>query len=152
MKKHVLLITSFFLLALAQGLYGESDDQPKCNITMFGSYFLVGRTAFGIAGAVGIRFTPRLELEGEVYIEPNIYVLSGGLLYNFNIKNNKTIPYVQIGHSQFRAGAAEVMEFLIFSSGIKMPLTRSFKIRLDFRFYLGEGLPMRLSTGLMWSF
>jgi len=151
MRKYALIVTFFFLL-MAAGLYGESDDQPKWNITMFGSYFLVGRTAFGIGGAVGYHFTPRLELEGEVYSEHNIYGVSGGLLYNFNIKNNKTIPYVLVGFSQFRAGAGEVVQFLMFSAGIKMPLTRSFKIRLDFRLYLGEGLPMKLSTGLMWSF
>lgn len=152
MRKYILLATFLLMIMLATILYGENDDQPKWNITLFGSYFLGGRTAFGIGGAVDYRLTPRLNLEGEVYSEPNIYGVSGGLLYNFNIKNNKTIPYVLVGYSQFRAGAAEVVQFLMFSAGIKMSLTRSFKIRLDFRLYLGEGLPMRLSTGLMWSF
>ena len=151
MRKYIVLITSLLMLLLATGLYGESDDQPKWNTTLFGSYFLGGRTAFGIGGALGYRFTPRLELEGEVYSEPNIYGVSGGLLYNFDIKNNK-IPYVLVGYSQFRAGAGEVVQFLMFSAGIKMPLTRSFKIRLAFRFYWGQDSTIRLSTGFMWSF
>ena len=152
MRKYAVLITSLLLLLVPAGLYGESDDQPKWNTTLFGSYFLGGRTAFGIGGALGYRFTPRLELEGEVYSEPNIYGVSGGLLYNFDIKNNNKIPYVLVGYSQFIAGAGEVVQFLMFSAGIKMPLTRSFKIRLDFRFYLAEDSTIRLSTGLMWSF
>ena len=152
MKRYGVPITFLFLLFLATGLYGESDEQQKFNTTLFGSYFLGGRTAFGIGRALGYRFTPRLELEGEVYSELNIYGVSGGLLYNFNIKNNKTIPYVLVGFSQLRAGAGEVVQYLMLSGGLKMPLTRSFKIRLDFRLYLGEGLPMKLSTGLMWTF
>ncbi|MDH5714426.1 MAG: hypothetical protein OEZ30_02565 [Candidatus Aminicenantes bacterium] len=155
MKRYDVPITFLFLLILATGVYGDNDDQPECNITMFGSYFLVGRTAFGIGGAVGILFTPRLELEGEIYTIPaegGVYIVSEGVLYNFDNGTKNAIQYVVGGFSQFIVPEGTTIG-LMFGGGLKMPLTRSFKIRLDFRIHLfDEGWLMRLSTGLMWTF
>ncbi len=155
MRKYRILITSLFLLMLATGLYGESDDQPKWNTTLFGSYFFGGRSAFGIGGALGYQFTHRLELEGEVYTfswyHYRDYSISGGLLCNFDTDHNKTILYVVGALSQI-IGAADKGIYFMFGGGLKIPLTRSFKIRLDFRLYMVEDFPSRLSTGLMWSF
>ena len=155
MRKYIVIITSLFMLLLATGLYGESDDQPKWNTTLFGSYFLgFGRGTFGIGGTVGYHFTPRQELEGEVNTilpEARGYIVSEGVLYNFHTDHNKAVPYVVGGLGQI-IGGGEIGFYFMFGAGLKMPLTRSFKIRLDFRLYMGEGFPSRLSTGLMWSF
>ena len=155
MSKYSVLIASFFLLMLATVLYGDSDNQPKWNTTVIGSIFLSGGGAFGIGGAVGYRFTPRLELEGEVYTfswyHYRDYSISGGLLCNFDTDHNKTVLYIVGSLSQI-IGAADKGIYFMFGGGIKMPLTRNFKIRLDFRLYMIEEFPSRLSIGLMWSF
>jgi len=36
--------------------------------------------------------------------------------------------------------------------GIKYDIKKSFKIRFDLRFYVGDGSWTKISTGLMWSF
>ncbi len=142
---------------LAMGLYAEEDDQPRWNTTLFGSYFLSGGGAFGIGGALGYRFTPRLEIEGEIDTIPGPgeggdYLVSGGVLYNFDNGTKNSIRYVLGGFSQF-IHPGGTTNALMFGGGLKMPLTRSFKIRLDLRLYLfDEGMFARLSTGLMWSF
>jgi len=149
------LISSLLMLLLAAGLYGENDDQPKWNTTLFGSYFLVRRGNFGIGGALGYRFTPRLELEGEIDTIPGeggVYIMSEGVLYNFDNGTKNTIRYVLGGFSQF-ISQGDITCALMFGGGLKMPLTRSFKIRLDLRLHLfDEGMFARLSTGLMWTF
>ena len=143
------------MLFLASGLYGDSDDQPKWNTTLFGSYFFGGRSAFGIGGALGYQFTHRLELEGSVYTisgEGGVYNVYEGLLYNFDKSSKNTILYVLGGFSQFISPGYTTCNPM-FGGGLKMPLTRSFKIRIDFRIHLfDEGMLARLSTGFMWSF
>jgi len=155
MKRYGLPITFLFLLLVATGLYGESDDQPKWNTTAIGSIFLSGGGAFGIGGAVGYSFTPRLELEGEIGTFPGVggvYIVSEGVLYNFDNGTKNAIHYVLGGFCQL-ISLGDITNALMFGGGLKMPLTRSFKIRLDLRLYLfDEGMFARLSTGLMWSF
>ena len=155
MKRYGVPITLLFLLMLATALYGENDDQPKWNTTLFGSYFLVERTALGIGGAVGYRFTPRLELEGEMYsifVEEMVYSVSEGVLYNFDNGTKNAIHYVLGGFSQI-ISLGNITNTLMFGGGLKMPSPRSFKIRVDFRLFLMEGgMLMRIYTGLMWTF
>jgi len=106
---------------LASGLYGESDDQPKWNTTLFGSYFKAGGSAFGIGGAVSYRFTPRLEIEGEVYTifgDHIDYGFSEGLICNFDTEHNKTIPYVLVGISQLKDEEA-IIGNVMFGGAIK---------------------------------
>ncbi len=140
---------------LAMGLYAEENDQPKWNTTAIGSYVLSQGDAFGIGGAVGYSLTPRLELEGEIGTLPGVggvYFVSEGVLYNFDNGTKNAIHYVLGGFCQF-ISLGDITNALMFGGGLKMPLTRSFKIRLDLRLYLfDEGWLMRLSTGLMWSF
>ena len=154
MKRYGVPITLLFLLTLATGLYGESDDQPKWNTTLFGALFFDGTTEKGIGGAVSYRFLPRLELEGEVYTlfwRRTLYGVSGGLLYNFNITLNKVCPYVLGGLSQIRGEG--VSTYIMFGGGVKIDLTKSLKMRFDLRFQLYEGgIWTKLSTGLMWTF
>ena len=155
MRKYAVLITSLFLLLLATGLYAESNDQPKWNATLFGSYFKAGGSAFGIGGAVSCRFTPRLDIEGEVYtifLDHIYYGLSEGLICNFDTEHNKTVPYVLVGISQLTD--EEVLIFnVMFGGGIKSDLTKSLKMKFDLRLHLcGDGIWWKFSTGLMWSF
>jgi len=155
MNRYGVTITFLFLLFLAPGIYGESDDQPKWNTTLFGSYFLSQGDAFGIGGAVAYSFTPRLELEGEIGTLPGVggvYIVSEGVLYNFDSDNKNTTRYVLGGFCQL-ISLGDITNTLMFGGGIKMPLTRSFKIRLDLRLhFFVVGWFMRISTGLMWSF
>ncbi|MDH5406329.1 MAG: hypothetical protein OEX80_07305 [Candidatus Aminicenantes bacterium] len=154
MKRYGVPITLLFLLTLATGLYGESDDQPKWNTTLFGALFFDGTTEKGIGGAVSYRFLPRLELEGEVYTlfwRRTLYGVSGGLLYNFNIILNKVCPYVLGGLSQIRGEG--VSTYIMFGGGVKIDLAKSLKMRFDLRFQRYEGgIWTKLSTGLMWTF
>ncbi len=155
MRKYRILTTSLFLIMLVKGLYGESDDQPKWNTTLFGSYFLSAGDAFGIGGAVGYRFTPQLELEGEIGTFTSVggvYFVSEGVLYNFDSDNKNTTRYVLGGFCQF-ISLGDITYALMFGAGLKMPLTKSFKIRLDFHLhFFAEGMFARLCTGLMWTF
>ena len=155
MMKYRVLITAFFLLLLATGLYGKSDDQPKWNTTLFGAFTLNGGTHFSFGGVVGYRFTPRLELEGEIGTFPGeggAYFVSEGVLYNFDNGTKNAIHYVLGGFSQI-ISLGNITNTLMFGGGLKMPSPSSFKIRVDFRLFLMEGgILMRISTGLMWSF
>ena len=158
MKKHVLLITSLFLLALAQGLYGENDEQPKWNTTLFESFFLDGGGAFGIGGAVGYRFIPHLELEGEVYYmftgRHDYYGMSAAFISTFDIGSKHIYPYILGGASKIQYIGFKYT-YLMWGGGMKwhMDIKKSYKIRFDSRFYLGEGgLWMKFSIGLLWSF
>ncbi|MDH5404942.1 MAG: hypothetical protein OEZ30_01275 [Candidatus Aminicenantes bacterium] len=158
MRKYRILITSFFLLLLATGLYGESDDQPKWNTTLFESFFLDGGGAFGIGGAVGYSFISQLELEGEVYYmftgRHDYYGMSAAFISTFDIGSNHIFPYILGGVSLFGESWAEYT-YLMWGGGMKwhMDIKKSYKIRFDSRFYLGEGgLWMKFSIGLMWTF
>jgi len=78
--------------------------------------------------------------------------VSEGVLYNFDNGTKNAIHYVLGGFCQL-ISLGDITNALMFGGGLKMPLTRSFKIRLDLRLYLfDEGMFARLSTGLMWSF
>ncbi len=136
------------------GLYAAEDDQPKLSITLFGSLIFDG-TQSGIGGAISYRFTPRLELEGEVYTifwEDTHYGFSQGLICNFHTEHNKIMPYALVGISQLR-DTGEMIYNVMFGGGVKIPLTRSFKIRPEIRLHLyGEGIWTKLSIGLLWSF
>lgn len=154
MRKYVLLDTFLLLIMPATILYGESDGQPKWNTTLYGSIFLPG-PEFGIGGAVGYRYSPRIELEGEIFTISLAHYLSvsGGLLYNFIKKNSKTIPYVLGGATLLNVYEGDRSILMMFGGGVKSYLTKSLKIRLDIRFYLsGEGSGSRFCMGLMWSF
>ncbi len=153
MRKYALIVTFFFLL-LATGLYGESDDQPKWNATLFGSYFLDGRGNFGIGGTIGYSFISRLELEVEVYRifwEYKRHGLSGAVLYNFDGDKNKTVYYVLGGFSQLR-GEWDIDNYLMFGGGIKKYIAKRLKIRFDIRLNMAENVWTKISVGLMWSF
>ena len=154
MRKYIVLITSLLLLLLSTGLYGQSDDQPKWNTTLYGSIFLPG-PEFGFGGAVGYLYSPRIELEGEIFTISLAHYLSvsGGLLYNFIKKNSKTIPYVLGGVTLLNVYEGDKSILMMFGGGVKSYLTKSLKIRLDIRFYLsGEGSGSRFCMGFMWSF
>ena len=120
MKKYGVIVISFFLLLLASGLYGESDDQPRWNTTIFGVFALSDDIYFGIGGAVGYSFNAQLDVEVEVYSifwEYKRYGVSGVVLYNFEVDKNKTIYYVLGGFSQLR-GEWDIDNYLMVGGGI----------------------------------
>ena len=158
MKKYGVIVISFFLLFVAAGLYAESDDQPRWNTTLFESFFLDGGGAFGIGGAVGYSFTPKLELEGEVYYmftgRHDYYGMSAAFLSTFDIGSKHIYPYILGGASKIQYIGFKYT-YLMWGGGMKwhMDIKKSYKIRFDSRFYYGEGgLWMKFSIGLMWFF
>lgn len=155
MKVYRVAILTIFLLVLATGLYGASERQGSWNTTLFGALLFDGGSAFDIGGAVGYNLTSRLELEGEgsiAFSDPNSYIISAGVLYNFDVQTEKLSPYALGGLAYTgvsgKGGDADVM----LGGGIKYDIRKSFKIRFDLRFYLGDGTWTKLSTGLMWTF
>lgn len=146
-------ITFIFLLLVATGLYGESDDQPMWNITLFGAVLSNKTTAISIGGAVSCLLTPQLELEGELYTfsyrHRRYYSSSASLLYNFDIE--KTTIYLLTGISVTKN--YEVSLNAMLGGGIKKDITKKFKIRLfDCRLHFGERVGFRLSSGFIWTF
>lgn len=146
------------MLILATGLYGESDEQPRLDATLFWAFPLGDGVHHGFGGAVGYSFIPSLELEGEVYIifDPSLYGVSGTLLCNIVISDNKSFPYIlgvvsTLGAIAGRGGADT---FFTLGGGMKVHIKKNNKIRFDFRYYLppnGDGW-IRLACGLMWTF
>lgn len=157
-KKYAILIISPFLLVGATGLYGESDDQPNLNATLFGAFAFGDGVHCGIGGAVGYSFIPWLELEGELYIisteDHMCYGVSGGLLCNTVLSGNKSFPYVLVGVSTLGAigGRGDVDTFLMWGGGMKYALKRNLKVRFDLRWHHADDPWMRLTAGLMWTF
>ena len=158
MRKHALLITSLFLLGLATVLNGQSDDQPRWNTTLFGVFAFGDGVHSGIGGALGYSFAPPLELEGEVYIisteDRMCYGVSGVLLYNIVLSDNKSFTYLLGGFSMLGAirGRGGPDAFLMLGGGFKFAIKENLKIRFDLRWHPAEDGWMRLTTGLMWTF
>ncbi len=155
MKWYRVSIITIFLLVLATGLSEASERQGSLNTTLFGALLFDGGSSFGIGAAVGYNLTSRLELEGEgsvAFSDPNSYIISAGVLYNFDVQHPKVSPYALGGIAYTgvsgRGGNADVM----LGGGIKYSIMKSFKIRFDLRLYLGDGTWTKLSTGLMWTF
>lgn len=155
MKRYVLPIITLFLLLMATGLYGESGNQPKWNTTLFGAILFNDGSDLALGGAVGYNITPKLELEWEgsiAFSDPTPYIISLGILYNFDVQHEKLSPYALGGIAYTglsgRGGDADVM----LGGGIKYDIKKSFKLRFDLRFYPGDGTWTKLSTGLMWTF
>jgi len=146
---------------LATGLYGDSDDQPRWNTTIFGALDFGGSNKFyGFGVAAGYSFTPRLELEGEVYHMISSYLrytgLSAALLANYHIARYKVSPYILGGVSIINWSGWGSTTYLMWGGGVKRDITESLKIRFDLRFHIhldGESdFWMKLFTGLMWTF
>ena len=91
MRKYAVLITFFFLLLVTAGLYGETEHQPRCNVSLFGAIDFGSINKFyGFGGAAGYLFTPRIELEAEIYHMISTHLrytgLSAALLGNYRIE------------------------------------------------------------------
>ena len=160
MKKFVLLLISLFLLVLPSVLYGDNEHQPRYNLSLFGAIdFGNINKYYGFGGAAGYLFTPRIELEAEVYHMISTHLrytgLSAALLANYRIERYKLCPYILGGATilQWNGGS---LTYLMWGGGIRRDITRSLKLRFDLRFHAhlnGEtDFWMKFSTGLMWSF
>lgn len=155
MKMYKLAMITIFLLVLATGLSEASEREGSLNTTLFGALLFDGGSSFDIGAAVGYNLTSRLELEGEgsvAFSDPNSYILSAGVLYNFDVQHERLSPYALGGLAYAgvsgKGGDAKAM----LGGGIKFDIRKSFKIRFDLRLYLGNGTWSKLSTGLMWTF
>ena len=159
MKRYGVPITLLFLLTLATGLYGENDDQPKWNTTLFGSALACvsdyGGMYFGLGGAVGYNITPWVGLEGEVSVTGangfahGFYIFSGGVvLGNSDIKPGTLSPYL-IGGAAFTFGG---FTSGMLGGGIKIGLKKEL-LRFDARFYFASGgIITKLFFGWTWTF
>lgn len=156
-------ITFLFLLTLATVLYGENDDQPKWNATLFGSALACvsdyGGMYFGFGGAVGYNLTSKVGFEGEGSVTGanafayRLYIFSGGVvLGNSDIKPGTLSPYL-IGGAAFTTGY-DISGFTsgMLGGGIKIRLKEEL-LRFDIRFYFASGgILTKLYFGWMWSF
>ena len=157
-KKFAIPILSLFLLVLAAGVYGENDDQPKWDTTLFWHMGLGDGTHHGFGGALGYSFDSPVELEGEFYIMSAeaglLYGVSGALLFNVEILNNTY--YILGGVSTLGAfadrGGADM--FLMLGGGMKLAIQKekNYRIRFDLRWHSAEDGWMRVSIGFMWLF
>ena len=155
MKRYWLPIMTLFLLMMATGIYGESGHQPSWNTTLFGAILFDRGSDFSIGGAVGYNLTPRveLELEGSIaFSDHNPYIISLGIIYNFDVKHEKIFPYALVWGAYTGVSGVGRDADVMLGGGIKYDIKKSFKIRFDLRFYPGNGNWTKLSTGLMWTF
>ncbi len=155
MKGCRVVVMTIFLLVLATGLSEASERQGSLNTTLFGALLFDGGSSFDIGAAVGYNLTSRLELEGEgsiAFSDPNSYIISAGVLYNFEVQAEKLSPYALGGIAYTGVSGKGGDTKVMLGGGIKYNIMKSFKIRFDLRFYLGDGTWTKLSTGLMWTF
>ena len=88
--------------------------------------------------------------------DPTLYGVSGALLYNFRLQNNKLCTYILGGVSALAAisdrGGTDV--FLMFGGGMKLAIQKekNYRIRFDLRWHPAEDGWMRVSIGFMWLF
>ncbi len=128
--RYKVAIISLFLLVIATGLHAESDDQAKWDTTLFWHIGLGDGSHHGFGGAAGYSFNSPVELEGEFYLMSGevgmLYGVSGALLYNFQIQNNKLCPYILGGFSVLGAisdrGGADM--FLMLGGGDEISDTK----------------------------
>lgn len=155
MKKYAVPIITLFLLVLATGLYGQSDDQPRFNLTLFGDFLSAGKNFGGFGGALGYNLTSWVALEGEESLNfpYSIFIISGGVvLSNSDFKQRKLSPYVlggaaYVGISGEGGGSGGML-----GGGIKIRHKNEL-IRLDLRFYFFTGfIWKKFSIGWMWIF
>ena len=157
-KKYAIPIISLFLLVLATGAYGENDDQPKWDTTLFWHMGLGDGTHHGFGGALGYSFNFPVELEGEFYLMSAeaalLYGVSGALLFNVEILSNKYYllgGVSTLGDFAHRGGAGM---FLMLGGGMKLAIQKekNYRIRFDLRWHPAEDGWMRVSIGFMWLF
>ena len=146
---------TLFLLLLATELYGESVNQPRWNITMFGDIILAEEGYdLGIGGAMGYQLTHWVELEGEGSLHLyRSYILSGEVVIGkSNVRQSKLSPYV-LGGVAFVGLIGEGIDTGgMLGGGIKIQHKEGL-IRFDLRLYFLSGyIVNKLSIGLMWTF
>ena len=153
MRKYTVLITFLFLLFLKAGLYGESNGQPKWNITLFGDIIADVGVDLGIGGAVGLNLTPWVGLEGEVNLHFLNYisiVSAGVVLGNSDVKQGQLSPYLVggIAYGRIEAGAVGGM----LGGGLKIRHKEEL-IRLDLRLYFfPDRIWKKFFIGWIWTF
>lgn len=158
-RNYIVPITSLLLILLSTGLYGENDEQPRWNTTLFGSALACvsdyGGIYFGFGGAVGYNLNSKVGLEGEVSVTGanvfahGFYIFSGGVvLGNSETKPGTLSPYL-MGGAAFTFGG-----FMggMLGGGIKIRLKKEL-LRFDARFYFASGgIITKLFFGWMWTF
>ncbi|MDH5406330.1 MAG: hypothetical protein OEX80_07310 [Candidatus Aminicenantes bacterium] len=156
MKKYGLPIITIFLVVLATGLYGETGQQPRWNISLSGDIILPEEVFdLGIDIAVGYNLTRLVGLEGDLNINfiHGVYFLSGGVvLGNSAVKKRILSPYVLgglvCGGISGEGGGSGGM----LGGGIKI-LHKESMVRFDLRFYFFPGVIWKkLSIGYIWTF
>ena len=127
-------------------------------------------TSLGLGGAVGYDFTDLLSAEGELGFvfdligdddtaDWSVTSLSGNVLYHFPLENGM-VPYATAGLTVARSNRqisdtrADTAEFgMNFGGGIKTPLTDTFSVRGDIRYFkYNDAGPdgFRLYGGVIW--